>query len=36
LALNRTVKLDPLTHEFIDDAAANRLRGEALREPWRL
>jgi len=30
------VKYDNVTHEFIDDEAANRLRSEALREPWRL
>jgi hypothetical protein len=36
LYLNRQVKLDPKTNEFIDDAQANRLRSEALREPWRL
>jgi predicted dehydrogenase len=33
--LNRTLKYDPQKHEFIDDEEANRLRGEALREPWR-
>ncbi len=36
IALNRTVKLDRKTNEFIGDAQANRLRSEALREPWRL
>lgn len=36
LYLNRQVKLDPKTNEFINDAQANRLRSEALREPWRL
>jgi hypothetical protein len=30
------VKLDLATHRFVDDDAANRLRSEALREPWRL
>ncbi|MCE9545851.1 MAG: Gfo/Idh/MocA family oxidoreductase [Planctomycetia bacterium] len=34
--LNRPLKFDPVTHEFLDDAEANRLRSEALREPWRL
>lgn len=34
--LNRKVKYDPVRHEFIDDEQANRLRGEALREPWRI
>ena len=32
--LGRTVRYDTAKHEFIDDAAANRLRSEALREPW--
>jgi len=36
LFLGRTVKLDPVKNEFIDDEQANRLRSEALREPWRL
>jgi hypothetical protein len=36
LALNRTLKYDLKKHEFIDDEQANRLRSEALREPWRL
>jgi predicted dehydrogenase len=36
IALNRTVKYDPAKHEFVDDAQANRLRSEALREPWRI
>lgn len=36
IALNRQVKYDPQKHEFIDDAQANRLRSEALREPWRI
>ena len=36
LLLGRTVKFDPVKHEFIDDPQANRLRGEALREPWRI
>ncbi|HLQ44524.1 MAG TPA: gfo/Idh/MocA family oxidoreductase, partial [Planctomycetaceae bacterium] len=36
LHLDRTVKYDNKTHEFIDDEPANRLRSEALREPWRL
>ena len=36
LALGRNVKLDPQKHEFIGDEQANRLRGEALREPWRI
>ena len=36
LFLNRKVKFDPKKHEFIGDEEANRLRSEALREPWRL
>ncbi len=34
--LDRKVKYDPKKHEFIGDEQANRLRSEALREPWRL
>jgi predicted dehydrogenase len=34
--LNRPVKLDLNTYEFIGDDQANRLRSEALREPWQL
>ena len=36
LSLGRTVKYDEKKHEFIGDDQANRLRSEALREPWRL
>jgi len=36
LFLNRQVKFDIVKNEFIDDVEANRLRSEALREPWRL
>lgn len=36
LALGRQIKLDPQKHEFINDEQANRLRSEALREPWRI
>ena len=36
LYLGRTVKYDNTTHMFINDEQANRLRSEALREPWRL
>jgi predicted dehydrogenase len=35
LALNRKLKYDVEKHEFVGDAHANRLRSEALREPWR-
>jgi hypothetical protein len=34
--LGRQVNYDNQTHHFIDDVEANRLRSEALREPWRL
>ena len=36
LHLGRSVKYDNQKHVFIDDEPANRLRSEALREPWRL
>ncbi len=36
LYLGRQVKYDNMTHEFINDEQANRLRSEALREPWRV
>lgn len=36
LFLKRKVKYDPRNNEFIDDEQANRLRSEALREPWRI
>jgi predicted dehydrogenase len=36
LALNRQVKYDLATNAFIDDEPANRMRSEALREPWRV
>jgi hypothetical protein len=36
IALGRTVKYDPAAHAFVEDEQANRLRGEALREPWRI
>ncbi|MEM9364387.1 MAG: Gfo/Idh/MocA family oxidoreductase [Planctomycetota bacterium] len=36
LYLDREVKLDPETFEFLEDAQANRLRGEAFREPWQI
>jgi hypothetical protein len=36
LALDRKVTYDPKKHEFINDEQANRLRSEALREPWRV
>ena len=34
--LKRKLKLDPKTYMFVGDEEANRLRSEALREPWRL
>ncbi len=36
LYLDRQVNYDNSTNKFIDDVAANRMRSEALREPWRL
>jgi len=36
LFLDRKVKFDPRKSEFIGDEQANRLRSEALREPWRI
>ncbi len=35
LFLDRKVAYDPKKNEFIGDEEANRLRGEAMREPWR-
>ena len=34
--LDRKLKYDPKNNVFIGDEEANRLRGEAIREPWRL
>jgi hypothetical protein len=36
LFLNRKVVFDPVKNEFPGDEIANRLRSEALREPWRI
>jgi predicted dehydrogenase len=36
LFLGRPVRLDTSTHRFVEDEAADRLRSEALREPWRI
>jgi hypothetical protein len=36
LFLGRKVHYDPIKNEFIGDEQANRLRSEALREPWRI
>ena len=36
LYLGRKVTYDQTKHEFVNDEQANRLRSEALREPWRL
>ena len=36
LFLNRKVTFDPQKCEFPGDDEANRLRSEALREPWRI
>jgi hypothetical protein len=34
--LKRKITLDTKTYMFVGDEEANRLRSEALREPWRL
>ena len=34
--LDRPVKYDPVKNEFLNDPEANRLRSEALRDPWRI
>ena len=36
LFLGRKLSYDPVKNEFIGDEQANRLRSEALREPWRI
>ncbi|MGE5609595.1 MAG: Gfo/Idh/MocA family protein [Bacillota bacterium] len=36
LYLQRKVQFDPVKNEFINDEEANRLRSEAIRDPWRL
>jgi hypothetical protein len=36
LYLGRKVKFDPIKNEFPNDTEANRMRSEALREPWRI
>lgn len=36
LFLGRQLQYDVKKHEFVGDEQANRLRSEALREPWRL
>jgi hypothetical protein len=36
LYLHRKVNYDPVKNEFIGDEQANRMRSEALREPWRI
>jgi hypothetical protein len=36
LLLGRKVVFDPVKREFPGDEEANRLRSEALREPWRM
>lgn len=36
LFLNRTVKLNLENYTFINDDEANRLRSEAIREPWNI
>ncbi len=34
--LDRPLKYDPQKNEFIGDDAANRLRSEAIRDPWHV
>ena len=34
--LGRKLRWDPAKESFVGDEQANRLRSEALREPWRL
>ena len=34
--LGRTLRLDTVTEEFVNDDDANRMRSRALREPWRI
>jgi hypothetical protein len=36
LYLERKVSYDPVKNEFVRDEQANRMRSEALREPWRI
>jgi hypothetical protein len=36
LALKRKLHYDPRKNEFIGDEPANRMRSEALREPWTI
>lgn len=36
LYLDRKITLDPTDYRFVDDPEANRLRGEAFREPWQM
>lgn len=36
LALKRDLKWDPTEEEFINDPEANRMRGRAMRQPWRI
>jgi hypothetical protein len=36
LYLDRKLSYDPVKNEFLDDDQANRLRSEAIRDPWRV
>ena len=36
LFLNRKIRFDPAKNEFLGDDEANRLRSEAVRDPWRV
>ncbi len=35
LHFGRSLRYDPVKNEFIGDDAANRLRSEAIRDPWK-
>ena len=36
MRVGRSLNFDPRTEQIIGDEQANRLRSEALREPWRI
>jgi len=36
MELGRKLRWDPQTETFLDDDTANRMRGRASREPWRI
>jgi hypothetical protein len=35
VCLGRPIKWDPMTEAFVGDAAADRMRSRAAREPWQ-